>query len=279
MRILVTGSAGLLGSEVVAEAARRGHDLVATTHATLDVTDDSSRDAIVESAPDVVVHCAAYTAVDQAEADAERAMAVNRDGTRRVAAGARAAGALLVFPSSDYVFDGRADRPYRVSDPPAPRGVYALSKLAGEEAARSAGGRHLVMRTSWLYGAGGRNFVDTIRRLGQERDEIRVVCDQRGRPTWSRSLAATLLDLVDADASGTVHASDSGSATWDELARATLELAGSSARVVPVSTDTYGAAAPRPAYSVLDLDETEALLGHPLPHWRTSLAAYLGGSR
>jgi dTDP-4-dehydrorhamnose reductase len=206
-------------------------------------------------------------------------MAVNRDGTRRVAEAARDAGALVVFPSSDYVFDGHATRPYRVTDPPAPRGVYASSKLAGEEAVRSTGARHLVIRTSWLYGAAGRNFVDTIRGLGGDRDEIRVVCDQRGRPTWARSLATTLLDLVEGGASGTVHASDSGSATWDELARATLELVGARARVVPVSTETYGAAAPRPAYSVLDLAETEALLGRPLPHWRTSLAAYLGGSR
>jgi dTDP-4-dehydrorhamnose reductase len=165
-----------------------------------------------------------------------------------------------------------------VEDAPAPLSAYGRSKLAGEAAVRAVGGPHLVLRTSWLYGAGGRNFVDTIRTLAATRDELRVVCDQTGRPTWSASLARTLLDLLHAGARGTLHACDSGVASWFELAEAVVRGCGCSTRLVPVTAERWGAPAPRPTRSVLDLEETEAILGRPLPHWRTSLEAYLKGN-
>lgn len=261
------------------EAHARGVSVTALERGRLDVTDaERCRALITSEAPDVVVHCAAYTDVDGAESDEDRALGVNRDGTRNVAAAAAEVGAVLVYPGSDYVFDGRKDGPYLVDDPPAPPGAYGRSKLAGERAVREAGGPHLVVRTSWLYGAGGRNFVDTIRERALDRGEIRVVHDQRSRPTWAASLARTVLDLVATGARGTLHACDSGTASWLELAEAVVEMCGLETGLVPVTTESWGAPAPRPARSVLDLRATEALLGRPLPHWRTSLKTYLEGT-
>lgn len=276
MRLLVTGAGGLLGRAVVEEARADGLSVTALGRTRLDVTDAARcHEVITAAAPDVVVHCAAYTDVDGAEAEEAVAVRVNRDGSRHVAEATLEAGAVLVYPSTDYVFDGRGSGPHRVDDPTAPMGAYGRSKLAGEEAVRGVGGRHLVVRTSWLYGAGGKNFVDTIRTLAATRDELRVVADQRGRPSWSVSVARTFLELLRADARGTLHACDSGSASWLELAEAVLTACGLSARLVPVTTAEWGAPAPRPANSVLDLGRTEALLGHALPHWTTSLNTYL----
>lgn len=278
MKVLVTGAVGILGRAVSQEARRRSWHVIETGRQTLDVTDpEACREVLAEAGPDLVVHCAAYTSVDRAEAQPARALAVNRDGTRNVLEAARAVGATLVYPSSDYVFDGRAQRPYRPDDEPNPLSAYGRSKLAGEEEVRSAGDGHLIVRTSWLYGGGGKNFVDTIRRLAWDRREIRVVADQRGRPTWSRSLARTMMDLVESGATGTVHASDAGSATWFDLARAVTEIARAPVSPTPVSSAEYGAPAPRPAYSVLDVSATESSLSRPLPHWRSCLETYLGG--
>jgi dTDP-4-dehydrorhamnose reductase len=280
MRILVTGAAGLLGSAVTAEARRRGDQVTAAGRERLDVRDRGACRAVMRAAaPDVVVHCAAYTDVDGAEVHEELALEVNRDGVRNVMEAAGDVGAVVVYPSTDYVFDGRARQPYREDHPSSPLGAYGRSKLAGEEVVRAAGDEHLVLRTSWLYGAGGRNFVDTIRRLAGERDELRVVGDQRGRPTWSASLAVALLDLVHAGGRGTLHACDAGDASWDELAGAVIDLLGLGARLVPVTTAEWGAAAPRPTFSVLALERAEALLGRPFPHWRESLRTYLRGDR
>lgn len=276
MRILVTGGRGLLGSAAADEGRARGWDVVAPGRAELDVTrPDAVREAVTKAAPDLVLHCAAYTAVDRAETQADLAMSVNRDGTRAVAEACAAAGALLVYPSTDYVFDGRKGSPYRPDDPPSPLSAYGRSKLAGEEEARRAP-RHLVVRTSWLYGSGGRNFVDTMLALGGRGGPLQVVDDQRGRPTWTRSLAGTLLDLVEREAAGTFHATDSGEATWRELAVEALRLAGLvEVAVEPVSTEAWGAAAPRPPVSLLDVSETERVLGRPMPHWKESLARHV----
>jgi dTDP-4-dehydrorhamnose reductase len=204
---------------------------------------------------------------------------INRDGAWNVAAAARQVRAVMVYPSTDYVFDGRASRPYCEDDRTCPLGAYGRSKLAGEEAVRASGAAHLVVRSSWLYGSGGRNFVDTIRALANERDALRVVGDQRGRPTWTGSLARSLLDLIDARARGTFHASDAGDASWFELAKAILEITGLGPRLVSVTTSEWNARAPRPPYSVLALKRAEGVLGRPFPHWRRSLETYLRGDR
>jgi dTDP-4-dehydrorhamnose reductase len=276
--ILVTGAGGLLGVAVAGEAKLRGWRVHETFRHTLDVTDrEACLLRIREAAPDAVIHCAAYTFVDRAEEEPEHAMALNRDATRNVVEATVAAGGIVVYPSTDYVFDGRATLPYRPDEVPNPLGVYGASKAAGEAEIRLSRGGHLVVRTSWLYGGGGRNFVDTVRTLAAEGRELRVVADQRGRPTWSRSLARTILNLVERGVRGTVHACDAGDATWFELAEAVIRIAGLRASLTPITTAEHHARAPRPAYSVLDLSETEALLDHPLPHWRHSLETYLGG--
>lgn len=274
--MVVTGAGGLLGRAVTRECRKRAHPVAPTELRTLDVTDPAQcRSVLREERPDWVLHCAAYTAVDRAEREEAEALRINRDGTQAVVDAADEVGARVLYPSTDYVFDGTATRPYRVTDPPCPLSAYGRSKLAGEAVVQASVGDHLVARTSWLYGAGGGNFVDTMLRLGRERDELRVVGDQTGRPTWAASLAATLVDLMERDAHGVFHVGDEGTATWVDLARATLDLARLTTRVVPVTTHEWGAEAPRPSYSVLDLETTTSLLGEPRPHWRTSLEAYL----
>ena len=275
MRILVTGAAGLLGTAVVAGASERGHDPLALAHGALDVTDAPAvRRAVGAARPDAVVHCAAYTAVDRAEAEPERARAVNRDGTRHVAEAAAAAGSRLVYVSSDYVFDGGKATPYLPDDEPRPLSVYGRTKLEGERAAQEAGGSVLTVRTSWLYGAGS-GFVPAILRRARAGEALRVVDDQRGRPTWAPHAAAALLDLLEREAEGVWHVAGQGECTWLELAHEALALEGLEVHLEAVSSAEYGAPAARPAYSVLDLEATEERLGRTLPHWRQGLRGYL----
>ncbi|MBI4539302.1 MAG: dTDP-4-dehydrorhamnose reductase [Gemmatimonadetes bacterium] len=277
MRVLVTGAAGMLGSAVMDEARARGVDVTGPPLEELDVTDAAAAERVIVGArADWVIHCAGYTDVDGAESEPDQAMAVNAAGTANVACASAAAGTCILYVSTDYVFDGGGSRPYRPGDQPNPINAYGRSKLAGEVAVRESGAGWLIVRTSWLYGRGGRNFVDTILRLARERPRIEVVADQRGRPTWTASLAGTLLDLVAAGAAGVLHAADSGDASWYELALATLERAGMNTPVAAISSAELARPARRPGYSVLDTADTDALLGRAAPHWRTSLARYLG---
>jgi dTDP-4-dehydrorhamnose reductase len=276
MRVLVTGAHGLLGAAVTAEAASRGHEVVALGHGDLDVTDpEAVRRAVEAARPDAVVHCAAYTAVDRAEAGPDLARAVNAGGTRSVARAAADAGAMLVYVSTDYVFDGRKRTPYLPDDAPGPLSVYGRTKLEGEEAVREAGGESLIVRTSWLYGAGN-GFVPAILRRARAGERLRVVDDQRGRPTWAPHAAVAIVDLLEREGPpGTWHVAGGGECTWLELAREAVSLQELGSEITAVSTAAYGAPAPRPAYSVLDLDATEVRLGRPMPHWREGLMQYL----
>ncbi len=279
MKLLLTGAGGLLGHEFAALAPAAGHTLVALPRTELDVTDARAVHAALDRhRPDVVLNCAAYTAVDRAETAPAAAFRVNRDGARNVAAAAAERGCVMVHPGTDFVFDGRARRPYRPDDPVAPLGVYGRSKAEGERAVLDASSRHLVVRTSWLYGAGGRNFVSAILERAERGLPLRVVSDQRGRPTWARNLAGTILELLATrpPVSGVWHVADGGEATWLELAREALALRGLDADVEPVSTEAWGAPAPRPLYSVLDVSATEARLGRPMMPWREALRGYLG---
>ena len=272
MRVLVTGARGMLARALIPELERRGHEVIGLGRDALDVTDaDAVERAVREWVPDVVVQCAAYTRVDDAETDEATAFAVNAEGTRNVARACRAVGARLVYPSTDYVFDGRASSPYRPDHPPAPLNAYGRSKLAGEEAAREAGD-WVVARTSWLYGAGGRNFVSTILRRAMEGVPLRVVDDQRGTPTWTGTLAVTLAGLLEADVpSGIYHTTGRGETTWYGFAREALRLAGIDADIVAIPTEAFPTPARRPQYSVLDCSRTEAIVGR-LPDWREALA-------
>lgn len=267
----------MLAHALVPALRGRGHEVVALGRAALDVTDEAAVHArIAAERPDVVVQCAAYTAVDAAEADEAGAFRVNADATRYVAAACQRMGARLVYPSTDYVFPGDAARPYRPADPTGPINAYGRSKRAGEEAALRADGA-LVVRTSWLYGAGGTNFVDTMRRLARERDRLQVVDDQVGRPTWTGSLARTLAGLIEAGAAGIFHATGGGPyVSWYGFARRILKACSPEVIVEPVNSTAFPRPAPRPAHSGLDCTATERVLGAPMPDWRVALAEFLG---
>jgi dTDP-4-dehydrorhamnose reductase len=277
VRIAITGAGGMLAHDIIAGATGQGADVVAWDRSALDVTDAKAVAAAVrDAAPDVIVHCAAYTRVDDAEDSEHAANLVNGDGTMHVARAADASGALLVYPSTDYVFDGRAVAPYDVDASPAPLNAYGRSKHSGEHAAREAR-RFMVVRTSWLYGAHGRNFVRTMLERGRAGAPLRVVADQRGAPTWTADLAAMILGLVRGNApSGIYHATNAGDTTWYEFARAIFDAAGITPDLRAVSSSEYPQRALRPAYSVLDCARTYSIAG-PAPHWRDALTTAMPG--
>jgi dTDP-4-dehydrorhamnose reductase len=277
MKVLVTGGSGMLGRDAAAEFASRGHDVIALDKAALDVTRPGDvAEAVDRYAPEVVVQCAAYTQVDAAEQIPETAWEVNARGASVVARECQRVGALFVYPSTDYVFSGASQSPWKTTDSPNPLNAYGKSKLEGEQEALR-GDRGLVVRTSWLYGDGGPNFVEKICQAARERGRLEVVDDQIGRPTWTRSFAVSLAGLVEADASGIFHASDGGDpVSWYEFAQEILRLRGIDVPLIPVASSEYPRPARRPSYSVLDCTETERVLGCSMKDWRLSLDQYLG---
>lgn len=271
MRVLVTGAAGMLGRDLVAylEPTHK----VTAVDLDVDVTDPAAVDGCVDTCrPEIVFHLAAWTNVDGAEESESAAFAVNADGSRNVARAAARVGAALVLPSTDYVFDGAKGSPYAEDDPTCPLGAYGRTKLAGERAAREEwpqGTR--IARTAWLYGRHGRNFVDTMRALGADRDEVSVVDDQEGCPTWTCDLAPALVALVDAPA-GIYHTAGQGSVTWAGLAEAIFDEAGLPCRVRRITTAEMGRPAPRPALSALAVTRPTAPRLRP---WREALSDYI----
>ena len=276
MRILITGAGGLLGHAVVRAAEDAGHDVRAFPRSRLDVTDPGEVERRLRAEkPEVVIHCAAYTAVDRAEQESDQAMSVNRDGTRNVAMAAAQVGATVVYPSTDYVFNGRANTPYRPDDETSPLNAYGVSKLAGEQVLAMSRCRWMVVRTSWLYGPGGRDFVDVVLERGERRSGMAVVADQVGCPTWTGSLAPGIVELAEAGANGTYHLCDAGQASWLEFARKVVEEAGIDLEFTGTSTLAWGAPAERPPYSVLDCSKVETTLGRAMTPWPESLHSYL----
>ena len=261
--IVVTGAAGMLGQDVVSAA---GDGVVALSRADLDVTDAGAAREALDGA-DVVINCAAWTDVDGAEEHAQEALAVNREGARNVAAAAR----RVVYVSTDYVFDGAKRAPYVESDPTAPLQSYGRSKLAGELATAEANPRHFIVRSSWLFGAGGGNFVETMLRLGRERDELRVVDDQVGCPTFTGHLAEAIVALARTEGYGIHHLAGAGACSWYQFAREIFDRSGVECQVEPCTTDEYPLPARRPAWSVLGSER-----GRSLPPWQEGLDAYLG---
>lgn len=276
MRVLVTGAGGMLPRALVPILHASGHEVIALDRAELDVTErDAVERRVLAERPEAVVQCAAYTAVDRAEDEEERAHMVNAEATGHVADACQKIGAALVYPSTDYVFPGTGDRPYRPEDETGPVNAYGRSKLAGERAAARCD-RSLVVRTSWLYGRGGNNFVETIRRLAAERESIDVVDDQTGRPTSTVELSRGIARLLALGAAGTFHATGGGPATtWYGFAREIVGRLGSPTELRPVPSSHLPRPASRPSYSVLDCSGTERLIGHPFADWRTTLAGYL----
>ncbi|HKP88473.1 MAG TPA: dTDP-4-dehydrorhamnose reductase [Thermoleophilaceae bacterium] len=273
MRVLVTGAGGMLGHDVVRAAEYVNHDVVALGHAELDVTDGRRvRRTFARLAPDAVVNCAAWTDVDGAEEDPIGATKVNEQAPRHVAAAAAEIGAVIVQPSTDYVFDGEKGEPYVESDTTHPISIYGATKLAGEHGVVEANPRHFIVRTSWLFGSNGGNFVETMLRLGRELGEVVVVRDQVGCPTYTGHLADAIVRLLDGDDYGLHHIAGGGECSWFEFAMAIFEQAGVECRTLSCTTDEFPRPAPRPAYSVL---ETEREYGLVLPDWREGLDSYL----
>lgn len=282
MKVLVTGGDGQLGTELCGRLRTAGHDTIAFTHREADFTQPGTvHAAITAQRADWVINCAAHTAVDKAESEADLAYAINRDGAGALAEAVAGYGGRLIHLSTDFVFDGAQSHPYHEDDAPNPLGIYGASKWAGEQAVRAALPDAVVVRTAWVHGAHGHNFVRTMLRLAAERDELAVVDDQIGTPSWTGDIADALIALMAADARGVYHFTNEGVASWYDFAVAILDEARAlgfpvkAQRVRPIPTDDYLTAARRPAYSVLDKQKIRALLGRPIPHWRASLITML----
>lgn len=276
MRILLTGGNGQLGRELADAATTAGHEVCSPTHPDCDITSAADvRRTLGDANPEVLINCAAWTRVDAAESESDAAFRVNALGPRVLAAECARRGVLLVQMSTDYVFDGSATSPIDEWQIPAPRSTYGASKLAGENEVRALAPRHQVVRTSWLYGRDGPNFVLTILRAAAERPQLRVVADQLGTPTWTGHLAPALLRVIARDLPGTFHLTNSGVVSWHGFAEAIVAAGGHSTEVTAITTAEYPTAAPRPSYSVLD-NRVWRLLGEsPLPDWRDGLSSYL----
>lgn len=279
--ILLVGNTGQLGQEIV-QMFPSDRKLVAVGRPEVDLTQPDTLTKIVRKIqPQVIINCAAYTAVDQAESEPELAYAINAQAPEILAQEAHQLGAFLVHVSTDYVFDGSQSHPYCESDPTNPLGIYGKSKLAGEEAIRAVSQNHLIIRTAWVYGVHGKgNFVKTMLRLGKDREELRVVADQVGSPTWTGDLARAiieLLPLLKPENAGIYHYTNSGVTSWYDFAIAIFEEARNLdfplkiEQVIPITTPEYPTPAQRPAYSVLASTKIDHLLGTKQPHWRASL--------
>ncbi len=273
MKVLITGAGGMLGRDVVLAAGNAGHDVVGFGHTELDVTDEATVKAKIEQErPDVVINCAAWTDVDGAEEAEDAALEVNGAGAAHIAAAAATVDASVVYVSSDYVFDGAKGAPYVETDETAPLSAYGRTKLAGEETTAAANKRHFVVRSSWLFGIGGSNFVETMLRLATTQNEVLVVRDQVGSPTYTWHLAYGIVRLIEGIEFGIHHMAAAGSCSWYEFAREIFEQAEVECRVLSATTEMLGRPAPRPPYSALVSQRRHAI---ELPAWRDGLAGYL----
>ena len=292
MRLMVSGASGMLGHDVMRAGRRAGHELAGLAHGELDVADGRAVDrAVARVRPEAIVNCAAWTDVDGAETHRRQAHAVNADGAGNLARAAASAGVPLVHVSTDYVFSGEAPldarglpRPYMESDPTGPRSVYGHSKLAGEHQVLVASAAHTIVRSSWLFGVDGHNFVATMLRLAGEQQAggsegagkpprpLRVVSDQTGCPTWTGHLAPALLGLIEREVRGLVHLAGSGQVSWHGFAREVFRQAEVDCLLEPATSAQLARPAPRPAWSAMASERPDVL---PMPDWRDGLAGYL----
>lgn len=277
MNILVTGCYGQLGTELQKVAVDYGsHQWFFTDIDTLDICDLNAVERyFAANGIEVCINCAAYTAVDKAEDEPELAAKVNVEAPKNLAECCQRHNALLIHVSTDYVFDGHGTLPYRESDATGPTSVYGQTKLDGEQAIIQTGCRYCIVRTAWLYSSTGKNFVKTMLMLGDTKEEINVVNDQKGCPTWASDLAHAIYSLVEKYEKGPVHETfhftNEGQITWYDFACAIMEIGGKHCKVNPIATDQYPTKAKRPAYSVLDLNKIKASTGMEIPFWRDSL--------
>ncbi|MDQ0199066.1 dTDP-4-dehydrorhamnose reductase [Neobacillus ginsengisoli] len=276
MKVVVTGAKGQLGQDVVLELARKNHEAIGADREQLDVTNETSVQAFISDIkPDVILHCAAYTNVDAAEENEDAAYQVNALGTEYLAKAAKLVGAKMLYVSTDYVFDGTATDPYETDEATKPIGAYGRTKLAGEELLKKNLEQFFIVRTSWVFGVYGQNFVKTMLRLGAERGEVGVVHDQVGSPTYTVDLARFMVELMETEKYGIYHASNSGVCSWYEFAVEIFKQAGMKVTVNPLTTEQFPRPAARPKYSVLSKKKIEEQGLSPLRDWKEALAAYL----
>ncbi|CAN5381226.1 dTDP-4-dehydrorhamnose reductase [soil metagenome] len=274
MKLLVTGAGGMLGQALSACLQSRGHNVVSVPKERLDVTNYAQcLEVIEEEAPDLIIHCGAYTKVDQAESEPNLAYHINGYGTENLAVACNIFETPMLYFSSDYVFDGEQNQPYTPWDATRPLSIYGKSKLAGEKAVQRHLQRFYIVRTSWLYGPNGKNFVDTISSMAADRKTLRVVSDQFGSPTCTLSLSETVADLITTGRWGVYHGTDDGVTSWYEFAREILR--GRDNEIIPIATSEMPRPATRPKYSVLDKTTLISTIGRELPSWQESLKTYL----
>ena len=275
--ILVTGAAGQLGSDVAQELQKRAVAHIGTDMPELDITaGEKTRSFITSHNPRCVIHCAAYTAVDEAEDNAGLCMRVNKDGTENVAKACRDIDAEMIYISTDYVFDGNGDALFETDSPKAPLSVYGSSKLAGEEAAMKHLEKHYIVRVSWAFGENGSNFVKTMLRLAQTKDEISVVDDQIGSPTYTRDLAVLLCDMAMSGKYGVYHATNEGFCSWAEFAQEIMRVSGIDCRINAITTEEYPTKAMRPKNSRMSKASLDGAGFERLPGWKDAVGRYLG---
>lgn len=273
MKILVTGASGQLGYDMCREI---GNEAIGIDVADLDVTDRAATRTYIEKlGPEAIVHCAAYTAVDRAESEPERCRAVNALGTRYLAEAAKNIDAKFLYISTDYIFDGTLNRPYESDDAPNPLSVYGRTKLEGEEAVRSILEKYFIIRTSWVFGSNGGNFVKTMLRLGHERGAVHVVADQFGSPTYTQDLAKLLAVMIRSEKYGIYHATNEGFCSWHDFARAIFRAADMNVSVTPITADDYPTSATRPQNSRLSKHSLTDAGFSLLPPWQDALGRFL----
>ncbi len=275
MKVLVTGVKGQLGHDVVNELEKRGHTAIGVDIDEMDITDAASVERVIkDAAPDAVIHCAAYTAVDAAEDNEDLCRRVNAGGTANIARVCKELDCKLMYISTDYVFNGQGARPWEPDDERQPLNVYGQTKYEGELAVEELT-KYFIVRIAWVFGVNGKNFIKTMLNLGKTRDTLTVVCDQIGSPTYTYDLARLLVDMIGTDRYGRYHATNEGLCSWHEFAVEIFRQAGMNVNVVPVTSDQYPAKAKRPANSRMDKSKLDAAGFERLPLWQDALGRYL----
>jgi dTDP-4-dehydrorhamnose reductase len=276
MKVLVAGAAGMLAKDLVPCLEKRGHDVLAPPESDLDITRlDAIRRWIDSGDPDVLINCAAYTKVDQAESEEHLAEVINGLAVQNICLACQEADVPLVHFSTDYVFDGTKNGPYTIHDHPHPVNAYGRTKLLGEQYVLWLLRRFYLVRTSWLFGLHGTNFIETMLRLALKQAQVSVVNDQKGCPTWTQHLSEAVVLLIESGRFGVYHATNSGPTTWFDFATEIFRLAGTGTRVLPITTDQFPTAATRPKNSVLDPFPLPEVIGREMPPWQEALKQYL----
>lgn len=280
MKVLVTGTKGQLGYDVVNELEKRGHTAVAVDIEEMDITDAVSVERVItEAEVEAVIHCAAYTAVDAAEDNVEICRRVNAEGTENIAKVCKKLDLKMIYISTDYVFDGEGERPWEPDDERHPLNVYGQTKYEGELAVEKYLEKYFIVRIAWVFGVNGKNFIKTMLKLSETHEELNVVDDQVGSPTYTYDLAVLLVDMVESDKYGRYHATNEGLCTWYEFAKEIFKQAGVEVKVNPVTSDMFPAKAKRPKNSRMSKEKLDANGFHRLPTWQDALERYLSEIR